>query len=270
MVEGMGVATLAHRAGVNRDTVRYYEHVGLLPEPARTSAGYRRYDEDALERLRFIKDAQRLGLRLSEIRQLLEAHDAGVCPCEPAQPMLHQHLADLDAEIERLSALRRELAQLLEAMPEECPPPAPGRQPSLTIPATSSVPSARSAVLPEAYEKVACTLTPDAAVEREQRWQRLHRTVPVETYCEAGAVTVRFRLESATDAAWARHEVVELAALEQQCCSQFDWHLDDADGALVLRVSPGTATREDGGDTAAELDAIAANFGAVTNIVERR
>lgn len=267
--EGMGVAALAYRVGVNRDTVRHYERIGLLPVPARTSAGYRRYGEDALQRLRFIKDAQRLGLRLREIRQLLEAHDAGVCPCEPAEPMLHQHLADLDREIERLTALRRELARLLEAMPEACPPPAPDRPPSLTVPAApgaSVAPSVASADLPEAYGKVACTLAPDAAVEREQRWHRLRRTVSVEAYREVGAVVVRLRVDDGTDAAWASREVAELAALERQCCSQFDWHLDEEDddtgGVLTLRVRPRTSTREDGGDNAAELDAIAAGFGA--------
>lgn len=273
--EGMSVAALAYRAGVNRDTIRHYERIGLLAPPARTSAGYRRYGPDALERLRFIKDTQRLGLRLREIRQLLEAHDAGVCPCEPAEPMLHQHLADLDAEIERLSALRRELAQLLEAMPgQDCPPPARDRRPSLTTPSASSTSSLPPAVLPESYEKVACTLSPQAAVEREQRWQRLRRAISVQAGREPGAVTVRLRIEDVSAGAWARREIAELAALEQQCCSQFDWRVhdadDDADGALMLRVTPKPRRARNGRDTAAELDAIAADFGTVADVHEGR
>ena len=57
------VSGLAEQAGISADTVRYYERLGLLPPPARTPAGYRQYDESAARRLRFIKGAQRVGLR---------------------------------------------------------------------------------------------------------------------------------------------------------------------------------------------------------------
>lgn len=124
---GMRVAKLAERAGVTPDTVRYYERIGLLPAPPRTPGGYRVYDESALDRLRFIQGAQRIGLRLSDIAQLLAVRDTGVCPCEPAEQLLRRRLADLDAEMARLAALRREMVAMLEALPSaECPPPVPG------------------------------------------------------------------------------------------------------------------------------------------------
>jgi len=123
----MRVAKLAERAGVTPDTVRYYERIGLLPAPPRTPGGYRVYDESALDRLRFIQGAQRIGLRLSDIAQLLAVRDTGVCPCEPAEQLLRRRLADLDAEMARLAALRREMVAMLEALPSaECPPPVPG------------------------------------------------------------------------------------------------------------------------------------------------
>src|SRR5918992_3569756 len=63
------VSELAGQAGLTTDTVRYYERVGLLPEPPRSASGYRQYDEELADRLRFIKGAQRFGLRLGEIKE---------------------------------------------------------------------------------------------------------------------------------------------------------------------------------------------------------
>ncbi|HZN17616.1 MAG TPA: heavy metal-responsive transcriptional regulator [Micromonosporaceae bacterium] len=124
---GLRVAELAEAAGLTPDTVRYYERAGLLPPPARTPAGYRAYDTSAVDRLRFIKGAQRLGLRLRDVADLLAVRDTGVCPCEPAEQLLRRRLAEVDAEMARLSALRRQMVTMIEALPSaECPPPSPG------------------------------------------------------------------------------------------------------------------------------------------------
>lgn len=124
---GYRVAQLADVVGVTADTIRYYEKAGLLPAPARTSAGYRVYQSDAVDRLQFIQGAQRLGLTLRDIKDLLAVRDTGVCPCEPAEDLLRRRLADLDAELVRLSALREQMAAMLEALPNrDCPPPLPG------------------------------------------------------------------------------------------------------------------------------------------------
>ena len=75
----------------------------------------------------FIRGAQRLGLRLAEIRDLLSVRDTGVCPCEPAEVLLRRHLDEIDAEMARLAALRGELTGMLTAMPgPDCPNPDPG------------------------------------------------------------------------------------------------------------------------------------------------
>jgi DNA-binding transcriptional MerR regulator len=124
---GLRVSELAALAGVPPDTVRYYERAGLLPAPARTAAGYRAYDAEAVDRLKFIQGAQRLGLRLREIADLLSVRDTGVCPCEPAEQLLRRRLAELDAEMTRLAALRAEMVAMVEALPTaQCPPPTPG------------------------------------------------------------------------------------------------------------------------------------------------
>lgn len=67
----MQIGLLANRAGVPVDTVRYYERVGLLPRPARQPSGYRRYEEEDVLRLRFIRKGKQLGFSLDEIRDLL-------------------------------------------------------------------------------------------------------------------------------------------------------------------------------------------------------
>lgn len=123
----MRVAELAERAGVRPDTVRYYERTGLLAPPPRTPSGYRQYSEDAADRIRFIQGCQRLGLKLREIAGLLAVRDTGVCPCEPAEVLLHRHITELDSEIARLTGLRTELVRMVGALPGgQCPDIAPG------------------------------------------------------------------------------------------------------------------------------------------------
>jgi len=118
MSEDLTVSGLAAQVGVSPDTVRYYERLGLLPRPARSAAGYRRYDEEAVQRLRFVKGAQRVGLRLREIGELLQVVDRGQCPCGHTEALLRERLAEVDAELARLEALRSELARLLAQRPE--------------------------------------------------------------------------------------------------------------------------------------------------------
>jgi DNA-binding transcriptional MerR regulator len=124
---GLRVAQLADAVGLRSDTVRYYERAGLLPPPARTAGGYRTYDETAVDRLRFIQGAQRLGLKLRDIADLLAVRDTGKCPCEPAEQLLRRRLAELDAEMARLATLREQMTAMLTKIPgADCPEPTPG------------------------------------------------------------------------------------------------------------------------------------------------
>jgi DNA-binding transcriptional MerR regulator len=123
----MRVAELAQAVGVSTDTVRYYERVGLLRPPPRTASGYRAYDPSVADRVRFIQGGQRLGLKLSDIAELLDVRDTGICPCEPAEVLLRRRLTELDAEMARLAALRAEMVRMIDALPGQgCPPPEPG------------------------------------------------------------------------------------------------------------------------------------------------
>jgi DNA-binding transcriptional MerR regulator len=125
----LSVGRLAAMAGVRTDTIRYYERAGLLPLPHRTEGEHRRYGPADLDRLLFIRGAQRLGLRLAEIRDLIKVRDTGTCPCGPAEELLRQHVTEIDEEIARLAALRAELTTMLAGLSDTdsaCPEPAPG------------------------------------------------------------------------------------------------------------------------------------------------
>jgi DNA-binding transcriptional MerR regulator len=134
---GMTVAALARRVGVKPDTIRYDERVGLLPPPPRTTADHRRYDNTAIDRLRFVQGAQRLGMRLADIRELLALRDAGQCPCEPAADLMRHWLAQIDEQISRLTALREDLQRFVAQIPaDDCPEPQPGTwRPHKEVPA---------------------------------------------------------------------------------------------------------------------------------------
>ena len=108
------VSQIAGRAGLTPATVRYYEQLGLLPPPERTQSGYRQYDENTADRLRFIKGAQRFGLRLEEIRELLDIQDRGQCPCGHTQDLLRARVAEVDEEMRRLRRLRKDLLHMIE------------------------------------------------------------------------------------------------------------------------------------------------------------
>jgi len=107
------IGRLAAQAGLKPDTLRYYERVGLLPQPPRTEGGYRAYDASTLRQLSFIRKAQVLGLSLEEIREVLRLASAGTPPCEHVRDALGQKLAEIDARIGELRSLRRSLARAL-------------------------------------------------------------------------------------------------------------------------------------------------------------
>jgi DNA-binding transcriptional MerR regulator len=122
----MKVSDLARRAGISPDSVRYYEELGLLPEAPRTPGGYRQFGEDVVSRIRFIKSAQSLGLRLSDIGDLLKIQDDGGCPCGHTKTLLDRRLDQVNEEIRTLLSLRDDLERLRSSEcfsnPEACWP----------------------------------------------------------------------------------------------------------------------------------------------------
>ena len=111
----MTIGQLADGAGVNVETIRYYERRGLLRTPERTAAGYRQYRDTDAERLRFIKQAQEYGFTLNEIAVLLAATDDEPAPFDLVRARAVAKLAAVDDEMSRLAAQRARLEALVQA-----------------------------------------------------------------------------------------------------------------------------------------------------------
>ena len=86
--------------------------MGLLHPSERTAAGYRIYDDEAAERLRFIKDAHHMGLRLADIKELLDVRDRGRCPCGHTDVLVSKRFNEVEAEITGLEGVRNQLRGL--------------------------------------------------------------------------------------------------------------------------------------------------------------
>lgn len=110
----MRIGELAEQLGVNTKTIRYYERIGLLPEPERRPSGYRTYDAGDAERLAFVRSAQRFGLKLDEIREVIALRDRGERPCGFVIGTVRRELAGLDRRIGEMQAMRSQLRELVE------------------------------------------------------------------------------------------------------------------------------------------------------------
>lgn len=108
------IGTLASLSGHTPDTLRYYERVGLLPPPLRSSGGFRRYAAGTLERLTFIRQAKSLGLSLREIGDLLSSRErGGRRRCQRVRNLLSDKLGELDSKLAELGALQTTLVGYL-------------------------------------------------------------------------------------------------------------------------------------------------------------
>ncbi|WP_281689628.1 MerR family transcriptional regulator [Pseudonocardia thermophila] len=122
----MRTSEVAAQARVNPQTLRYYERRGLLPEPERSASGYRAYGPQAVRLVRFIKRAQDLGFTLDDVESLLHLADGGPESCDAARELATAKIADLDARIADLLAMRSGLARLVQTCEQprdrrECP-----------------------------------------------------------------------------------------------------------------------------------------------------
>ncbi|HOB62766.1 MAG TPA: helix-turn-helix domain-containing protein [Candidatus Competibacteraceae bacterium] len=106
------IGVLSRESGVNLETIRYYERIGLLPHPLRSTNGYRYYDETMIKRLRFIRRGRELGFSIDEVKTLLQLADNRDQPCREADRLVQAHLVEVEAKIADLMALRDVLTQL--------------------------------------------------------------------------------------------------------------------------------------------------------------
>src|SRR5262249_27446741 len=110
----MTIGQVAARAGVNVQTLRYYERRGILPEPARTRSGYRAYADDSVATVRFVKAAQELGFSLGDIEQLLGLARGEPGSCKAVRALAGERIAQLEGKIAVLRAMRRSLVRLVK------------------------------------------------------------------------------------------------------------------------------------------------------------
>lgn len=113
-VDLLRIGEVAHRATVRRDTLRYYERLGLVEPATRSPGGYRLYDPEVVDRLAFIKKAQAMGLTLGEVGKVITGALEGSPPCDHVRATLRTRLEDVDKRIADLQALRLTLLRALE------------------------------------------------------------------------------------------------------------------------------------------------------------
>lgn len=108
--KGLQRAKLAQRTGCNLETIRYYEKIGMMPDPPRTASGYRIYDDSHVARLGFILRARELGFAIEQICGLLDLVDGGTQTCAEVKERTERHLADVRAKIADLRRIEKVLA----------------------------------------------------------------------------------------------------------------------------------------------------------------
>jgi MerR family mercuric resistance operon transcriptional regulator len=113
--ESFTIGALSELTGVNIETIRYYEKIGLLPPPRRSEGRHRLYDRELTQRLQFVRRSRELGFSIEEIKALLRLVDQGGLGCREAKAITEHHLADIRGKITDLKRLERELGRLATA-----------------------------------------------------------------------------------------------------------------------------------------------------------
>jgi DNA-binding transcriptional MerR regulator len=109
----LGPRALADACGVSADTVRHYERLGLLPRAVRSSAGYRRFPPDSVERIRLIQRALTVGFSLRDLAGVLQRREHGDPPCRRVRALVGERLAALETKLAELTVLRDEMRVLV-------------------------------------------------------------------------------------------------------------------------------------------------------------
>ena len=121
----LSIGKLSQQSGVNIETIRYYEKIGVMPAPGRSAGGFRIYEPDHLKRLSFVRRSRQLGFSLDEIRNLLRLVDGHGHTCAEVHALMLSHLAEIRRKIRDLRRLQRAMAEMAarcsgESVPE-CP-----------------------------------------------------------------------------------------------------------------------------------------------------
>ena len=114
--DGLLIGEVAKRSGASRKALRLYEAAGILPAARRTSSGYRIYDSDALDLLAFVRQAQRLGFTLDEIKEIVAIKRAGRVPCPHVRDLVKRKSEELDQRLADLMEIRDGFRALLQSL----------------------------------------------------------------------------------------------------------------------------------------------------------
>ena len=239
MINGLKIKDVADASGFTANTLRYYEQIGLLPEPARTPAGYRVYDQRTLDRLAFISRAKQLGCTLEEITGLTTAWDGG--QCGPIQ----DHLRELVAN--KVTAAQQQLAELMTFTSElqhaatalerhrpdgpcdaECGCITDSDEATKTAP-TQAVSLTTKVVAGENETPIACTLSAGSMKGRLDDWQTLLDHVERRERIGGGVRSVFASSVPQT-------ELIRLVAAEQDCCQFFQFAITVDTRGIALEV----------------------------------
>lgn len=125
---GLRSGSLAKAVGVSPDTIRHYEKIGVLPKALRTEAGYRVYPESAVERVRVVQRALRIGFTLAELAEVLKARDAGAAPCRRVWEIAQQKLTGIAADIAALKRTKKYLKEVLSDWEDRMRRAGPGQK----------------------------------------------------------------------------------------------------------------------------------------------
>jgi MerR family mercuric resistance operon transcriptional regulator len=121
----LSIGALAKRSGVNVETIRYYEKIGIMPVPDRTPVGYRVYGQEHLKRLHFIRRGRELGFGLNKLRGLLSLVDGDAYSCAQVHAVAIAHLDDIRRKIGDLKRLERVMASLAAQCTDDQVPDCP-------------------------------------------------------------------------------------------------------------------------------------------------
>ena len=125
VTEGLSIGALSQQSGVNIETIRYYEKIGVMPMPGRSAGGYRVYGQDHVKRLHFIRRGRELGFGLDELRRLLSLVDGHSCTCAEVHALTVEHLKDIRQKISDLRRLERVMSDMAASCTRdqipECP-----------------------------------------------------------------------------------------------------------------------------------------------------
>jgi len=109
----MTIGQLAQKSNMDSQTIRYYEHQGLMMKPDRTESNYRVYDDEAIERLAFINRAKQIGFSLNDIKTLLGLADGKVTQCDDVREFAETRLSKIQSQISDLKAMEKILSKLV-------------------------------------------------------------------------------------------------------------------------------------------------------------